>query len=206
MLFPRQISIREPQFRTFLLIAGCICALVVFRLLRTMFFPELPNFSALAAVAFCGGLFLRGVVAWILPMAAVIASDLALSLFFGYPMGGSWQATTWACTLGLVALGRWLASDGALGIGKFFTMLVSGSVLFYLVTNAISWMGNPAYPRGLDGLVMSLTVGLPGFPPTWMFFRNSLVSDLIFGTLILAVYVLSRQPNEHASRLARAKA
>jgi hypothetical protein len=40
---------------------------------------------------------------------------------------------------------------------------------------------------------MSLTTGLPGFPPSWMFYRNALVSDLIFGALLLAVWLLARR-------------
>jgi hypothetical protein len=38
---------------------------------------------------------------------------------------------------------------------------------------------------------MSLTTGLPGFPPTWMFFRNSLVSDFLFAAVLLAVWALA---------------
>ena len=68
-----------------------------------------------------------------------------------------------------------------------------GGVGFYVVTNTGAWLMNPAYPRGLDGLWMSLTTGLPGFPPSWVFFRNSLVSDLMFGSLLLAVRAYAQQ-------------
>ena len=43
--------------------------------------------------------------------------------------------------------------------------------------------------------LQALTVGLPqyGATPTWMFFRNSLVSDLLFTLLFVACMSFSRR-------------
>jgi hypothetical protein len=41
-------------------------------------------------------------------------------------------------------------------------------------------LGDVAYARTAAGWWQAMTVGLPGFPPTLLFFRNSLVSDLLF--------------------------
>jgi hypothetical protein len=53
------------------------------------------------------------------------------------------------------------------------------SVIFYGITNAFSWLTDPGYAKNFAGLVQALTVGLPqyGATPSWMFFRNSLLSD-----------------------------
>ena len=53
-------------------------------------------------------------------------------------------------------------------------------MLFYVITNAFSWLTDPGYVKNFAGLIQALTVGLPQYSatPTWMFFRNSLVSDL----------------------------
>jgi hypothetical protein len=32
-----------------------------------------------------------------------------------------------------------------------------------------------------------MTTGLPGYPPTWSFLRNSLLGDLLFASLFVAV-------------------
>jgi len=72
---------------------------------------------------------------------------------------------------------------------SFKTLLpasIAGSFIFYVITNAFSWLSDPGYVKNFAGLVQALTVGLPGYAPTWMFFRNSLVSDLFF----TAIFVL----------------
>jgi len=172
------------------LVAVCILLLAGFRVLRAGLLPELPNFSPVAAVAFCGGLFLPGILAWIVPIGILFVSDLALAMLLGYPAFSSAQFVSWACILAVVGIGR-LLSNASFSTPRFFSALIGSGLLFYLVTNTAAWIGNPSYPRGLGGLWMSLTTGLPGFPPSWMFYRNTLVSDLIFGALLLAVWAVA---------------
>jgi hypothetical protein len=172
------------------LVALCILLLAGFRVLRAGLLPELPNFSPVAAVAFCGGLFLPGVLAWMLPIGILLVSDLALAMLLGYPAFGSAQFVSWSCILAVVGIGR-LLSKASFSTPRFFSALIGSGLIFYIVTNAAAWIGNPSYPRGLGGLWMSLTTGLPGYPPTWVFYRNALVSDLIFGSLLLAVWAVA---------------
>jgi len=174
------------------LVAVCILLLAGFRVLRAGFLPELPNFSPVAAVAFCGGLFLPGVLAWIIPISVLFVSDLALAMLLGYPAFSSAQFVSWTCILAVVGIGR-LLSKASFSTPRFFSALIGSGLFFYLVTNTAAWIGNPSYPRGLGGLWMSLTTGLPGFPPSWMFYRNALVSDLVFGVLLLSVWALARR-------------
>jgi hypothetical protein len=174
------------------LVTVCILLLAGFRVLRAGLLPELPNFSPVAAVAFCGGLFLPGVLAWIVPISVLFVSDLALAMLLGYPAFSSAQFVSWTCILAVVGMGR-LLSKASFSTPRFFSALIGSGLFFYLVTNTAAWIGNPSYPRGLAGLWMSLTTGLPGFPPSWMFYRNALVSDLVFGSLLLAVWALARR-------------
>ena len=55
------------------------------------------------------------------------------------------------------------------------------------MTNAFSWLSDPGYAKNLGGLIQALTVGLPQYSatPSWMFFRNSLISDLLFTLLFV---------------------
>ena len=41
-------------------------------------------------------------------------------------------------------------------------------------------MVNPAYAKTIAGWVQALTVGLPGFPPTWLFGLKSLLGTGLF--------------------------
>lgn len=182
------------------LVAICILLLAGFRVLRAGFLPELPNFAPVSAVAFCGGLFLPGLLAWIVPISVLFVSDLALAMLLGYPAFSSAQFVSWTCILAVVGIGR-LLSKASFSTPRFFSALIGSGLLFYIVTNTAAWIGNPSYPRGLSGLWMSLTTGLPGFPPSWMFYRNALVSDLIFGALLLAVWALARRAVRETPRL-----
>ncbi|MDP9004022.1 MAG: hypothetical protein M3N12_04450, partial [Verrucomicrobiota bacterium] len=73
---------------------------------------------------------------------------------------------------------------------------LAGSALFYVVTNAFSWLSDPGYVKNFAGFIQALTVGLPQYSatPTWMFFRNSVVSDLLFTGLFVLCLNFVRSP------------
>ena len=176
--------------RAALFVGLCIVLLAGFRVVRAALLPEWPNFAPVTAVAVCGAFLLPGAIGWILPLGALIVSDFLLALVLGYPAISSAQLVAWGTILALVGLSRLIANERFSPV-RYFGSVLGGGVVFYLITNTASWIANPAYPRGLGGLWMSLTTGLPGFPPTWMFFRNSIVSDFLFAALLLAVWALA---------------
>jgi hypothetical protein len=145
-------------------------------------FPALVNFSPLMALAFCGAVYFRDKRLWLVPFAALTLSDLYLDYYYATTFHYTW-------TFG-GALVRALCFVAALGLGamvarrrSWFTLLggaVGGSVFFYFVTNTASWLGDATYTHNAAGWWQALTVGHPEFPPTWMFFRNTFVSDLLF--------------------------
>lgn len=172
-------------------VAAVILLVAGWRVTRAVYHPEWQNFSPVMAMAFCGGLFLPGALAWIFPFAVLVISDAALSLAMQYPVFGWGQTAAWICYAAGVGAGRWLAGKESLNLGVFGGLVVGNALLFYVVTNFASWLSLPEYPKNIGGLVQALTVGLPGFPPTWLFFRNSLASDFLFAGLILAVRALA---------------
>lgn len=141
------------------------------------------NLSPLGALFFCGMACFgwRGVI---LPAAAWVLTYPVTNVLQGYPVG----AELFSPLLGFA---------GMIGLASFFrkangTRLFAGSLLsavvFYLVTNSLSWMFDPLYaPKSLATLGQALWTGLPGYPPTWMFFRNALIAQALFtGLLLLA--------------------
>ncbi|MFA5056849.1 MAG: DUF6580 family putative transport protein, partial [Opitutaceae bacterium] len=65
---------------------------------------------------------------------------------------------------------------------------LGGSLLFYFATNTASFLGDAFYAKTLTGWWQAMTVGHPEFPPTLFFFRNTMVSDLLFtATFALAM-------------------
>jgi hypothetical protein len=70
---------------------------------------------------------------------------------------------------------------------KTFTGSLLGAVIFYLITNALSWALDPLYAtKSLTTLGQALWTGLPGYPPTWLFFRNAMIAQAVFSGIFLA--------------------
>ena len=160
-----------------------------YRILRLELLPALPNFSPVMAIAFCGALFLPGRMVFAIALPALFISDLLLNAHYGVALLNVSMLFTYACYGFAIWLG-WMLR------GKGLSWILGGTLLnavvFYLVTNTLAWAGNVAYSQSVAGWVQSLTVGLPGFPPTWTFFRNSLAGDLLFTALFLGVYALAK--------------
>lgn len=169
-----------------------IALMVVFALTRVPgMLPQ--NFSAAYALAFCAGVYFTGRMAWWLPMGALLATDILLNAFYYHrPVFDGYMLFK---TLAFVAI---------IGLGRLFkprmswTRLLSGgllgALLFYVVTNLASWLFDPGYLKTLAGLWQALTTGLPGYPPTWEFFRNTLMS----GGLFTGLFVGAMKFNEAA--------
>ena len=175
-----------------LAIGAWIVGVSLYRVVAGKWMPELPNFSPVMAEALCGAFFLPGVLAYALPLLGVVGSDIALAVTLGYPALSVGAVAGWIA-LGLaVAMGRWLSLSGRSGSATVLGGVVTSSALFYVATNTASWLALPGYTKTLAGWVQALTVGLPGYLPTWVFFRNSLVSDLVFTGLILATLAIVR--------------
>ena len=165
-----------------LLLAGTI-----FRVLRVDLAPQtLPNFSPLMAAALCGAVFIPGWLGLVVPVAALLISDALLNLHYGVPLISSQLLWTLPGYLIAVGLG-WMIRERRSGLLPILAGTLIASLAFYLITNTGSWLGLSAYSQNFAGWIQSLTTGLPGYAPTWSFFRNSLVSDLLFAAFFVAI-------------------
>ena len=151
------------------------------------------NFSAAYALAFCGGLYFAGAMAWWLPLGALLATDICFNLFLYHEPVVSWYMLVKTLAFaGIVLLGRLFSPRM-----NFFKLLgggLLGAILFYLITNTASWLNDPGYAKTLAGWLQALTTGLPGYPSTLEFFRNTLLS----GGLFTGLFVGAMRFNEAA--------
>jgi hypothetical protein len=160
---------------------------IFFRLIRVDLAPgTLPNFSPLMAAALCGAVFIPGWLGLLVPIVALLVSDALLNVHYEVPVVSTQLLWTLPGYLIAVGLG-WMIRERRGGISTILGGTLVASALFYLITNTGSWLGLAAYPQNFTGWIQSLTSGLPGYPPTWVFFRNSLVSDLLFAAFFVAV-------------------
>jgi len=148
----------------------------------TLYVPPLSNFSPVMALAFCAGAYTRRGWMWLAPFAALLLSDVYIDRYYAAAYHYEWTAAG--------AVLRILCFAGALGLGvlvsrrrnwlNLFGGALAGSVLFYLVTNTVSWTGDPGYAHDAAGWWQAMTVGHAQYYPTLFFFRNTLASDLLF--------------------------
>lgn len=124
---------------------------------------------------------------WI-PVALLIGADVYLN-FFRYHMALTWdQAVVWAWYLGACCIGMLLRGRvKALFVGG---AAIGSSVSFFLVSNFAVWLaGYIAYPKTLAGLGACFAAAIP-------FFKNDLVSSLLFSAVFFAVPVLAGHPGQ----------
>jgi len=174
-------------FRTVVPAVVLLLAGIFFRVLRVDLAPQtLPNFSPLMAAALCGAVFIPGWLGLVVPVTALMVSDALLNLHYGVPLISPQLLWTLPGYLMAVGLG-WMIRERRGGLLPILAGTLIASLAFYLITNTGSWLGLAAYPQNFAGWIQSLTIGLPGYAPTWSFFRNSLVSDLLFAAFFVAV-------------------
>ncbi len=164
----------------FLLILAAVCYRVATGMAIISGTTWVSNFAPIAAIALCGAIYFPPKLKFAVPLAALFLSDVVLNLYYGAPLLDPLIFCRYFALILVGWLGLVIAREPS-----WRTLLPAslvGSTVFYVVTNIFSWLSEPGYAKSLAGLIQALTVGLPeyGATPTWMFFRNSVVSDLIF--------------------------
>ena len=181
-----------------------IALMVVFALSRIPgMMPE--NFSAAYALAFCAGVYFPGRLAWWLPLGTLFITDILLNVFcYDTAPLGFYMVPGYLIYAGLIWFGRRLTPKAS-----FFTLVgggLLGAMVFYLGSNTWAWLQSAAYAKTLLGWLQALTIGEPGYPPTWTFFRNTLMSGGLFTGLFVAAMKLSEAAESPREKEAGAKA
>jgi len=170
-----------------------------------------PNFSAAYALVFCAGVYFTGRTAWWLPLVTLALTDLALNFYYqsrGYDV---WTVGTIVYLLcNYVAYGALIWLGRRFKPGSSFVSLLGGgmlgALLFYFITNTASWLlnpfQNPEYTRNFSGWLIALTRGIGGWPQTWEFFRNTLLSGGLFTALFVAAMKLTTPAESPADKQA----
>jgi hypothetical protein len=160
------------------------------------------NFSPVAAIFLCSGAFLYRRAAYLWPLIALLVSDVIINAHYHVPLLDTRMISGYFCFALFLLLGRWLGQKRQ---AKAFWMLggaVAASLLFYVVTNTVDWFFDSSVPfpvelyaKTFSGWLQALTIGHPNFPPTYLFLRNTLVSDLLFtAAFLLTQFVFRSSP------------
>ena len=128
--------------------------------------PHPPNFTPLLGMAaFSGVIFDRKILAFVVPLVAMLLSDLVIGFHSSMPI------IYFAIMLN-VGVGFLLVSK--FSYLKSILALVFGALIFFIVTNFAVWLGSGMYSQDLNGLISCYIMALP-------FFQNTLLSSLVYG-------------------------
>lgn len=142
--------------------------------------PHPMNFTPIGALALFGGTFIKDKrMAFIIPMAAMLLSDILLEITTGH---GFHDQMIWVYgSMVLVTMiGFWVR-----GRAQSQTILVGsllGSILFFLLTNFGVWaLGYYGY--SISGLGQTYIMAIP-------FFKGTILGDLFYNTIFFGSYAM----------------
>lgn len=155
---------------------------------------RLPNFSMMEGLALFGGAYLLSrAAAYLVPLATMYISDLAINntisrTFFPDIEGVVWFDTYMiynaVAMIAIVAFAR-VALKKITG-PRVIGGAVVASTLFFIITNTGAWAGMPIYTKDLAGLVTAMTAGIP-------FYSNSLLSTVVFSSVLFGSFELYKR-------------
>ncbi len=155
-----------------LVIIGMILAGALLRLI-----PHYPNFTPIAAMALFGGAYFNNKkLAFVIPFAAMLLSDL----FLGFHSTMPFVYISFAL---IVMIGFNLRNNKK--VLNIAIASLSSSILFFVITNFAVWASGGIYPLNARGLVECFTMAIP-------FFQNNVLGDLLYTGIFFSVFELAR--------------
>ncbi len=151
-----------------------LITLIIFLISLSRIFPHPPNFTPILALAIFGGAFLPNKkTALFLPIGAMFLSDL----FIGFH---SQIFAVYGSIILLSYLGNIMEKKN---IRNLAITGISGSLIFFIITNFSVWLGGKLYPLNVDGLIQCYIMAIP-------FFHNTLISTFVFLAVLFTGYSL----------------
>jgi hypothetical protein len=157
--------------------------------------PHPPNFTPVGAVALFGAAHFKNKwAAFLVPLLALLLSDVALEVTTSLGLYGGWMAHTRGFHRGMWVVYGAMALVAALGLllRRKKTVLtvagavLAGSVLFFVVTNFAVWALGSMYPKTAEGLLACYTAAIP-------FFHWTLLGDACFATALFGGFALAER-------------
>ena len=165
----------------FFVVLSVIIAAAVLRLL-----PHWPNFTPIAAMALFAGTYLeKKQFAFVIPIAAMFASDLIIGLHANIPAVYLGFAIT-------VLIG--MAIRKRVNVGTVLFASLGSSVIFFVITNFSAWLASPLYPQTFTGLLECYVAGLAFFRDYshgFSFLVNDMLGSLFYSAVFYGAFYLT---------------
>lgn len=156
---------------------------------RVLLYPT--SFSPLIAMSLFGGALMKEKkYAVILPLAAILLSDLMFEIFNIAPGFYGWaQFVNYGLLVLITIFGSYMKKISVVNVVVFALVSCLG---FYLLSNTANFLfSNPTYhtyPQTFGGYIDNMVAGLP-------FLKTSLEGTAIYSALFFGVYVLAMKYN-----------
>ena len=167
-----------------MVLTGLIAAAALSRLL-----PHPPNFSPVEAIALFGGAcFASRRLALLVPLVAMLASDLVMGAVLGASYAGYIGGVSFWSVYACIALSTVLGFSlrGRATGPRLLGYSLAGSVLFFVVTNFAAWIASPFYPATAAGLAAAFVAGIP-------FFKWTLLGTLAYSAGLFGGFAMLRR-------------
>jgi hypothetical protein len=139
----------------------------------TRLIPHPPNFTAVGAIALFGGAyFSEKKFAFIVPMLAMLLSDLIIGFHNG-------MLSVYLSFILIVGIGILLSRNVSF-MNVAAASLVS-SILFFVITNFQMWVQSPLYAKNIAGLITCYVAAIP-------FFHHTVLGDLFFVGVLFGLF------------------
>jgi len=187
----------------FLLVLSAVAYRITTGLLIHSGASWLSNFTPLAAIALCCAAYFPKKYKFSVPLVTLFISDVVINFRYGAPLFDPQILIRYFAVVVVGIVGVMLQDRASLQ--TLLPASIVGSTIFYAMTNAFSWLSDPGYAKNFGGLIQALTVGLPQYSatPSWMFFRNSIISDLLFTLLFVLSMSFGRSIDRSRAQASR---
>jgi hypothetical protein len=134
------------------------------------------HFVPVGAVSLYAGSRLPRRWAWLVPVVAMVISDVLVDYGRHRPVFELTRWTVYATFAAITLLGR-IANWPKIGRWLLPSLAVSGSLVFFITSNLATWGEGRLYPMTVQGLISCYIAAIPFWP-------NTVVADLL-GTALL---------------------
>ena len=165
---------------------------VMFRFASPVF--GIWNFVPMSAVALYAGARLPKMWAWLVPLSAMVISDIVLDYGGGRNINELWRWVNYGTFTAITLLGP-LANGRNVGVWRYPAISLLASTSFFVTSNFAVWAEGQIYSPTVSGLLSCYYMAIP-------FFGRTILADLA-GTAVLFGLgsVFESQPGESTDQM-----
>lgn len=163
----------------FAVLASMVVAAAASRLI-----PHPPNFTPMVALALFGGTYFNDKrTAYLIPLAAMLLSDIGLAFLKGYEFFTTMRIMIYGCFVLITSIGFLLRYN--LKLLSILTASLAGSIIFFIITNFAVWVEGNLYPMNITGLIVCYIAAIP-------FFKNTVLSALLYSGVLFGSFEFAK--------------